>query len=445
MSDVASTADAPGYPTRSVAWRTTVVVFLLTVIAMADRLAISMLIGPIKADFGIGDFKASLLVGAAFTIFYVIFLIPIGWAADRYSRRRVLTICLIVWTIASMACGFATGFIMLFVLRMLVGAGEAGLGPASHGLIGASFPRERLSKPLALQGIGLQVGGAVGVAAAGAILSAGAAGKLSGLPILGDMAPWRVAFIVIGLPGLLVLLLAPLIHDPSADAGRQVKSQESAEPALPFIKQNAFLVGTLMLAIGVSAVAFGSVSAWSPEFLMRTYDVAPATAGAAIGSTMLGAAVISQLIYSSVVDAMAKRNYFDAPVRVALPLVLLAVPAAWYSFRAPDMQAFLTGQFLLLLCVVPCSGMANTSVQQIAPPQLRSRLAAIMVLMISIFGFGIGPAVGGWLSEYVVGEENLGIAVSSVIMGAMVLTFLLLVLVRAPLAELTRQKEGVAT
>ena len=427
-SSTASARDE--YPSPRVAWGTTAVVFLLTTVAMADRLAISMLIGPIKADFGIGDFKASLLVGAAFIVFYVLFLLPIGWAADRYSRRRVLTICLIVWTVASIACGFATGFVMLFVLRMLIGAGEAGLGPASHGLIGASFPRERLSKPLALQSIGLQVGGAAGIAGAGAILSAGAAGNLNGLPIIGDFAPWRIAFVAIGLPGLLALLLVPLIYDPLADGRRLQPRQVASTPELPFIRANLFLVSVLMMAIGASAIGFGSISAWSPEFLMRSYAVAPATAGAAFGSTMLVAAILSQLIFSTLVDWLAKRGVYDAPILAVLPLILLAIPAAWFSYRAPDMQSFLTGQFLLLCCVVPCSAMSNTSVQQIAPPELRSRLSAIMVLILSIFGFGFGPAVAGWLSEYVVGEENLGVAVSTVIIGAMIATFVLLVLVR---------------
>lgn len=429
------------YPSQAVAWGTTIVVFVLTAIAMADRLAISMLIGPIKADFGIGDFKASLLVGAAFIVFYVLFLLPIGWAADRYSRRRVLMICLVVWTIASIACGFATGFVMLFVMRMLIGAGEAGLGPASHGLIGASFPREQLSKPLALQSIGLQVGGAAGVAGAGAILSAGAAGDLSGLPIIGDFAPWRIAFVAIGLPGLLALLLVPLIYDPKAHGQRQHSGQVASSPVTPFIRDNLFLVAVLMMAIGVSAIGFGSISAWSPEFLMRSFSVAPATAGAAFGSTMLGAAVLSQLVFSTFVDWLAKRGVYDAPIRAALPLIALAIPAAWFSYRAPDMQAFLTGQFLLLCCVVPCSAMANTCVQQVAPPELRSRLSAIMVLIISIFGFGFGPAAAGWLSEFVVGEEKLGVAVSAVIMGAMMATFVLLVAVRGRFVAYTEKIE----
>ncbi len=112
-----------------------------------------------------------------------------------------------------------------------MGAGEAGIGPCSHGIIGASFPRHELSKPLALQGIGFQVGPAVGVAAAGAILGAGAAGAFEGIPLLQDLAPWRVAFILIGLPGLLALALIPLLHDPDRARQTSASCQHCAQGA----------------------------------------------------------------------------------------------------------------------------------------------------------------------------------------------------------------------
>src|SRR3990170_1427297 len=224
------------YPPRGKAWRSAIIIFVLSAIALADRMAISMLIGPIKQEFGIGDFQASLLIGVAFTLFYVIFLLPIGVAADRFSRAKVLGICLFIWSIATVACGFATGFISLFVLRMLMGAGEASIGPCSHGIIGASFPREALSKPLALQGIGFQVGPAIGVAGAGAILGAGAAGAFEGIPLLADLAPWRVAFVLIGMPGLLALLLIPFLHDPDALRRNAGAASASHESVMPFVR-----------------------------------------------------------------------------------------------------------------------------------------------------------------------------------------------------------------
>jgi MFS family permease len=414
------------YPPRSVAWRSTIIIFIISAIATADRMAIAMLIGPIKKDFGIGDFQASLLIGAAFTSFYVLFLLPIGWAADRYSRTKVLGICLFLWSLATVSCGWATGFAMLFIMRMLVGAGEAGMAPTVHGIIGDSFPRESLAKPLALQGIGFQVGSAVGVAAAGAIVSAAAAGAFTGWPLVGDMEGWRVAFVAVGLPGLLALILIPLLHDP-----RQKPSEAAGtEPVMPFLRANAGLVVSALLFAGISAMALGCVTGWIPEYLQRAYGISPKQAGATLGFLLLLAAFAGQGVYAVIVDSLAAKGVKDSPLKVGLIPVVLSIPLAWLAFRAETMAGFVPLLTALLLCVAPCNAVNNTVIQTIAPTPLRSRMTALAILSVSIFGFTLGPALAGWLSQYVFGEANLGRAIQIVIMGSMVVSVGLLLMLR---------------
>jgi len=429
------------YPPRPVAWRSAIIIFLLTAIALADRMAISMLIGPIKEEFGIGDFQASLLIGLAFTLFYVIFLLPIGAAADKFSRAKVLGICLFIWSITTVACGFATGFISLFILRMLMGAGEAGIGPCSHGIIGASFPRERLSKPLALQGIGFQVGPAAGVAAAGGILAAGAAGAFDGIPLLKDLAPWRVAFILIGLPGLLALFLIPLLHDP--DRARQESEAASTAPKakfMPFYRENTLLFTLMLLGCGISAMAAGVVTGWVPEYLQRSLGASPAEAGSALGAIMLITAFAGQGTYAVIVDWFAGKGYLDAPIRVGLLPTFLSIPLAWLAFSAEGTDGFYPLLFAFALFIAPFNAVNNTVAQMIAPPALRSRISALFIFSISIIGFALGPALVGWLSEYVFGEEQLGAAMRLVATLAMAMTFVLWFLARKPLLRTMEAK-----
>jgi len=428
------TAEAAAYPPRSVAWRSAIIIFVLTAIALADRMAISMLIGPIKAEFGIGDFQASLLIGLAFTLFYVIFLLPIGAAADRFSRPKVLGICLFIWSITTVACGFAMGFVSLFILRMLMGAGEAGIGPCSHGIVGASFPRQELSKPLALQGIGFQVGPAVGVAAAGAILGAGAAGAFDSIPVLAQLAPWRIAFVLIGLPGLLALLLIPLLHDP--DRAQRASAAANGGPKvsiMPFIRENRLLFSAMMLGSGISAMASGVVTGWVPEYLQRSLGVGPAEAGSALGAIMLITAFAGQGTFSVVVDWFAGKGYLDAPIRVGLLPTFLSIPLAWIAFSADGYASFYPLLFAFALVIAPFNAINNTVAQMIAPPELRSRISALFIFSISILGFALGPALVGWLSEFVYGEERLGEAMRLVATASMAVTFLLFVLARKPL------------
>jgi MFS family permease len=433
-----------GYPPAGKAWLSALVIFVLTAVALADRMAIAMLIGPIKAEFGIGDFQASLLIGLAFTLFYVLFLMPIGAAADRFSRPKVLAVCLLIWSLATMLCGFTVGFVSLFLARMLMGAGEAAIGPCSHGIIGASFPRHQLSKPLALQGIGFQVGPAVGVAAAGAILGAGSAGAFEGIPLLGEMAAWRVAFILIGLPGLFALLLIPLLTDPDADKRKLAATQDGPKVALlPFFKANKLLMVLMLFASGISAVGAGVVTGWVPEYLQRSLGVSPAEAGSMLGLIMLVSAFAGQGIYAAIVDWFAARGVLDAPIRIGLLPYTLAIPLAWFAFAATSTATFYPLLFAFALSVAPGNAINNTVGQMIAPPALRSRISAMFIFSISILGFAIGPAIVGWLSEYVVGEERLGEAMQWTATGGAAVTFVLLLLARKPLLD-CMERNGAA-
>jgi MFS family permease len=416
-----SAAAAAIYPPQSVAWRSAVIIFILTAIAMMDRMSIAMLIGPIKKDFGIGDFQASLLVGAAFTSFYILFLLPIGWAADRFSRRKVLAICLFLWSLATVSCGWATGFVMLFLMRMMVGAGEAGMAPCVHGIIGDSFPRDAMAKPLALQGIGFQVGSAIGVAAAGAILALVSGGRLAGIPLLGSMTGWRVTFILIGLPGLIALLLIPLLYDPKEHRPKATLLAGGDVGFLPFLSANKALVGFALLAAGCSAIGLGAVTAWVPEYLQRVHNVPPMQTGAALGSILLFAAFTGQGAYAVLVDWLNKRGLVDATIKVGLWPVAVAIPLAWFAFAAPDSNSFFVWLTALLVCIAPCNAISNTIIQQIAPQELRSRLAALSIFSVSVIGFTIGPALVGWLSQYVLGEARLGDALQMVITSALLM------------------------
>jgi MFS family permease len=429
------------WPQPKTAWFSAAVVFLITAIATADRMAIAMLIGPIKREFAIGDFQASLLVGLAFTLFYIVFLLPIGRAADRGSRRRVLAICLAFWSLATVACGFAAGFASLFVARMLVGAGEAGMAPCGHGIIGSSFPRESLAKPLALQGIGFQAGSALGLAAAGLILSAGAAGAFAGWPMIGDMAPWRVSFILIGLPGVLAVALVPLLWD--QPASQRIAAVDDSG-LMPFLRRHPALVVLALLAGGFSAVGLGSVTGWLPEFMQRQYGMSPLAAGATMGTVLLFAAVIGQGGYSVLADFLAARGMADAPVRLGMVPAALAIPVAWFAYQAGTAAEFLPWLVVLLLCIAPFNALANTVIQVIAPPGLRSRLSALMILTISVIGFAGGPALVGWISEYVVGEARLGLAMQLVTSGAMAVTLVMLIALRGRFSAYVASSEAVS-
>lgn len=133
------------------------VVFVCTaayVLSFVDRQILSLLIGPIKADLGISDTAFALLHGFAFSLFYATLGIPVAGLSDRTSRPVVISAGIAVWSLATAACGLAASFAGLFAARIMVGAGEAALSPASYALINDLFPRERLGRAIGVYSLG---------------------------------------------------------------------------------------------------------------------------------------------------------------------------------------------------------------------------------------------------------------------------------------------------
>jgi MFS family permease len=255
------------------------------------------------------------------------------------------------------------------------------------------------------------------------------------------MTGWRIAFVLIGLPGLIALLLIPLMHDPRESRPKAAVADDGGEAFLPFLRANKALVGLALLAVGCSSMGLGAVTAWVPEYLQRVQGTSPMQTGAALGSILLLAAFVGQGSYGVIADWFSKRGVLDATIRVGLLPVALGVPLAWLTFSQHDSNAFFAWLTVLLICITPCNAISNTIIQQIAPPALRSRLAALSILSVSVIGFTLGPALVGWLSQYVFGEARLGDALRLVITGAMAATLVMLLALRGRLlAFLTGQE-----
>lgn len=135
-----NSAEAASWPNPSRAWFGVVVLMACYATAFVDRQIITLLVEPIKQDLGINDTEFSLLSGLAFTLFYTVMGIPLAWAADRWSRQKLIMLGVAVWSAMTAACGMANSFFTLFLARIGVGIGEAGLSPAAYSMIADSFP-----------------------------------------------------------------------------------------------------------------------------------------------------------------------------------------------------------------------------------------------------------------------------------------------------------------
>lgn len=187
-----------------------VIVGLLTVVYLlsyVDRQILALLIEPIKADLQIDDLRFSFLTGLAFSVFFAVAGVPLGWASDTFRRNRVIGAGILCWSLATIASGLADSYGHIFIARILVGVGEAALTPAAYSLIADIVAPAMLGRAIALFSMGSQFG-----AATAYLLGGGLVAMLSrpgaGLPLFGDLAVWKQMFVIVGLPGL---VLAPVI------------------------------------------------------------------------------------------------------------------------------------------------------------------------------------------------------------------------------------------
>ena len=202
------------YPSRRHAYATVAVLVLANVMSFIDRQVPAMLVGPIKEDFGVTDSEIALLIGFAFSATYAVIAIPIGFAVDKLTRKNVLGTGIFLWSIATMAAVFATSFGKLLGARMGVAVGEAVIAPVSVSAVSDSFPESQRGRAMGIVTAGVYVGIGISLIGGGYLIDyLTELGGLS-LPLVGYVKPWQAAFMIAGLPGLLLALCAFALKEP---------------------------------------------------------------------------------------------------------------------------------------------------------------------------------------------------------------------------------------
>src|SRR5579884_2376448 len=196
------------------AWYVVGVLTLCYMLSFVDRQILSLLVAPIKRDLVLSDTRVGLLQGLAFALFYTFAGIPIGHLVDTRNRRNLVVVGILVWSVFTSACSIARSFLSLFLARIGVGVGEATLSPSAFSLIADYFPQERLSTAMSVSYLGALGGSALAFAVGGTVVDALAKIGTLHLPLLGQIASWRLTFLVVGLPGLLFALLAATAREP---------------------------------------------------------------------------------------------------------------------------------------------------------------------------------------------------------------------------------------
>lgn len=359
-----------------------------------DRSILSLLLEPIRREFGASDTQLGLLSGLAFALFYSTLAIPIAALADRWNRRNVLVIALLLWTTMTALCGLAGSFAALLMTRIGVAIGEAGWNPSAHSMLADYFPRDQRASVLGIYALGAPLG----------TLLTGIVGGW-GIEHLG----WRGTLLLAAAPGL---LLAPLLLFSVAEPPRQPVAPREVLPSWRIALTGVCSHPSfrhLCLACALHSFAMYGASGFNPAYLSRSHGWTGGEVGALV--TMVGLAGVAGAFLGGFVSDRLSTRSGDFRWQLWLPAAasLLAIPVQLtvYLGAGSTMVAAMLASSLLSLVFF---GPSYATAQALATPRTRATAAAVLLFAKAFLGMGLGPLLVGVLSDHLeprAGEDSL--------------------------------------
>lgn len=382
------------------------------ILSFVDRNVMAILVGPIRESFEISDFQYGLLHGLAFTLFYTFLGLPIARLADRRSRRSIVGVGVLFWSLMTCACGVVKSFGGLFVARMGVGLGEAALSPPAHSLLSDVYPARRLPRALSIFTLGITIGGGMAYMIGGWVLGAVGTTDVSA-PLVGALEPWQLTFIVIGLPGFLVGALAWTIREPKR-RGRTAAEHEGVpvREVLRYFRKHARLYFGILGSVSMlSILGYGTIT-WYVEMLIRNFNAKASEVGPIFGWIFIVAGSIGALSGGFLAERLRVR-YPDANLRVVvISAVAWLVPGVLGPLMPTEQGALLMAAPILFL-MSSYFGPAIAALQTVTPNEMRALASALLLFASNMLGLGLGPPIVGWLTTHVLGgDQTLHIALA---------------------------------
>lgn len=371
-----------------------------------DRQLFAILLQPIKNEFGLSDTQLGLLGGTAFGLFYVSVGLPVACLADRGNRRNIIAIATAVWSVVTALTGMATGFVSLFLCRMGVGIGEAGSAAPSQSLVSDYFSVRHRA---------LAMGVLYSYLPIGYLLSYMLGGLLS------DSVGWRKAFVVFGVPGLLLaLLVRTTIAEPPQR--RSTGAQESSTAAL-VAAIRCFLGRRSLRHLPLAGTAHGigmfALATWMPAYMMRTYHLSAGATGIRLSLVMGVGGLIGTLSGGQLVDRLVARTRDVRWYSLACAaFILVSLPFTLSVFAARDANTATLLYVLPMILNHMILGPVVASVQNLAGAGRRAMAAAFYLFLVNLLSTTLGPLIVGALSDFLgpsQGNRSLGYALAALL------------------------------
>ena len=374
--------------------------FVIYTVNHVDRQIMHILIEPVRLDLGLSDAQMGALVGAAFALFYTVAGLPIARWADRGNRRNIISWALAIWSAMTVASGLAWNFLTLMAARVGVGVGEAGCTPPAHSLISDYYPEKRRATALSIYALGVPAGTLLGLAFGG---------------LLADQLGWRMAFFVVGAPGVLLALITryTLVEPPrggfKSKAHRSDGAVDASLQSVPEVLRFLWSLPSIrhvLIAASLQTLTLAGWGAWQATFLIRLHDLTLTQAGLALGLIAGVAGGLGTFGGGWLSDRL---SYRDSRWYLWLPALgaLVSLPFSLIAFSTGSVSLALAFLAVASLGNHVYSAVSHAVVQSLVKPRMRAVMSSIALFGMNLLGFGVGPWAVGVVSERLGGGDAL--------------------------------------
>ena len=366
------------------------ILFVVYGLSYVDRQILSILMEPIRKEFGFGDTELGLLSGVAFAIFYATLGIPIARFADRHSRVNIISISLFVWSVATALTGKATGFWHLFLARVGVGVGEAGCNPSAYSIISDYYPAKQRATAQSIYSLGVYLGQFLGFVTAGYVA---------------HEYGWRAAFYVVGIPGILMAIIVKLtLREPprgfSEPAGYAPKEPPKAMAVLTKLGSLPSF-RHLSLASGLHALVAYGLNSYYSAFLMRSHGMSLTETSSALAVITLAGGLAGTFLGGKLSDVFAQRHGGDPRYQMWVPgyALLLNIPAWLLALLLPNQYASMAMMIPAIALGATYLGPSISATHQLVGVRERAVSGALLLFVLNLIGIGVGPMLSGVISD----------------------------------------------
>ena len=398
-------------------WGLVATLTLVTMLAQIDKNILVLMVGPIRADLGISDVQISFLIGAAFAVANILVGLPAGWLADRFDRRLIIVVGVLIWSLALAANAATSVFLGLVAARIVVGAAEALIPPASYSLIRDGVEETRRARALSVYTMAIMLGTGLSLVLGGPLMSAIEAAGINSLPLIGKVSHWQATLFIIGLAGLPIGLLIFLNKDP----GRQTAPGRSDKPAVSAVarylmaRKNIFI--PLLVFSVMNAMINFALATWIPTVVTRQFHLGMKEIGLIQSGMLLTIGPLGLWLAGLAMDRKATGGRASSAALVGI-IVTITLTAFTISLcLANTIGWFWFFDALVVLCSTTYLAVGSTIVARTVPSLSVGLVMALVLVLNGLMGQGVGPTLIAFVAQQVYGTGPSALA------SAMVLVF----------------------